>query len=82
MQSRYGSAITHVQSGIKILCEIKYDEETHRHQHGALEVSKIPYISIEMLEEMFVRLDLQVSQVRLLSSSMRWFIFSTEIDGS
>lgn len=35
-----------------------------------------------MLEEMFVRLDIQVSQVRLLSSSLRWFIFLTEVDGS
>ncbi|KFY11794.1 hypothetical protein V492_04257 [Pseudogymnoascus sp. VKM F-4246] len=63
MQSRYGSAITHVQSGVKILCEVKFDEETRRHQHHALKASKIPYISIEMLEEMFLRLDFQVSQM-------------------
>ncbi|OBT57596.1 hypothetical protein VE04_01457 [Pseudogymnoascus sp. 24MN13] len=63
MQSRYGSAITHVQSGIKIICEVKYDEETRQHQHDSLKASKIPYISIGMLEEMFVHLDLQVSQM-------------------
>jgi hypothetical protein len=81
MQSRYGSAITHVQSGIKILCEVKYDEETRQHQHDSLKASKIPYISIGMLEEMFVRLDLQVSQVRLLASNLRRFILLTGVDG-
>ncbi|KAE9374871.1 hypothetical protein N431DRAFT_336663 [Stipitochalara longipes BDJ] len=63
MQGSYGSAITHAQSGMKILCEVKYNEETCRHQHDVLEVSEVPYISIEMLQEMFVRLDLQVTQM-------------------
>ncbi|KFY02918.1 hypothetical protein V490_00366 [Pseudogymnoascus sp. VKM F-3557] len=63
MLSRYGSAITHVQSGIKILCEVNYIKETRRHQHNALKVSKLPYIPIDMLQEMFVRLDFQVSQM-------------------
>jgi hypothetical protein len=65
MQSSYGSAITHIQSGMKILCEIKYNEETRRHQHDALVASKTPYASIEVLEETFERLDLQVTQVSL-----------------
>ena len=65
MRSSYGSAITHVQSGMKILCEVKYNEETRRHQHNVLGASEIPYAAIEMLEEMFMRLDLQVTQVRL-----------------
>jgi hypothetical protein len=65
MQSSYGSAITHVQSGMKILCEVEYNEETRRHQHDVLRASGIPYVPIEMLEEMFVRLDLQVTQVSL-----------------
>lgn len=65
MQRNYGSTITHVQSGMKILCEVKYKEETRRHQHDVLKTSETPYLSIELLEEMFVRLDLQVTQVRL-----------------
>ena len=65
MQSSYGSAITHVQSGMKILCEVKYNKEIRRHQHDVLRVSEIPYVSIEMLEQMFMRLDLQITQVRL-----------------
>jgi len=63
MQSRYGSAITHVQSGMKILSEVKYNEETRHHQHEVLGASA--YVSIGILEEMFEHLDLQVTQVRL-----------------
>jgi len=50
---------------MKILCEVKYNEETRRHQHDVLRASEIPYVSIEMLKEIFVRLDLQVTQVSL-----------------
>ncbi|KAL3420045.1 C6 zinc finger domain-containing protein [Phlyctema vagabunda] len=63
MQSSYGSAITHVQSGMKVLSEVEYNKETHRHQHDVLGTSEIPYASIGMLEEMFVRLDLQATQM-------------------
>lgn len=73
MLSRYGSAITHVQSGIKILCEVNYDEETRHHQHDVLKVSELPYISIDMLQDMFVRLDFQVSQVRLLACTYLFY---------
>jgi hypothetical protein len=65
MQSSYGSAITHVQSGLKILHEINYNEKTRRHQHDVLRVSEIPYVSKEALEETFVRLDFQATQVRI-----------------
>lgn len=65
MQSSYGPAITHVQSGMKVLCEVTYNKEIRRYQHDVLGASEIPYVSIEMLEEMFVRLDLQATQVRL-----------------
>jgi hypothetical protein len=50
---------------MKILSEVKYNEETRRRQHHVLGASEIPYASIEMLEEMFVHLDLRVTQVRL-----------------
>jgi hypothetical protein len=49
---------------MKILCEVKYNEKTRRHQHDILRTSEIRYVSIERLEEIFVRLDLQVTQVR------------------
>ncbi|KAH8797619.1 hypothetical protein F5884DRAFT_687858 [Xylogone sp. PMI_703] len=63
MQGSYGSAIAHVQSGMKIMCEVKYNEKTRRYQHNVLRVSEIPYVSIEVLEQLFVRLDLQVTQM-------------------
>jgi hypothetical protein len=50
---------------MKILCEVKYSEEIGRRQHAFLGASEVPYLSIEMLEEMFMHLDLQVTQVRL-----------------
>jgi hypothetical protein len=49
---------------MKILCEVRYDEKTRRHKHNALKVSEIPYGSTEMLEQIFMQLDLQVTQVR------------------
>lgn len=54
---------------MKILCEIKYNEQTRRHQHHVLRVSEIPYVSIEGLAEIFMRLDLQVTQVRIPDSA-------------
>ncbi|TVY16679.1 hypothetical protein LARI1_G006301 [Lachnellula arida] len=72
MQCSYGSAITHIQSGMKILCEVKYNEETRRHQHDVLGTSETPYIPIERLEEMFVRLDHQVTQ---MVSGPKWEIY-------
>jgi hypothetical protein len=73
MQSSYGSAITHIQSGIKILCEVKYNKDSRRYQHDVFKASRIPYASIEMLEEMFVRLDHQIIQVSLLDRAYYGF---------
>jgi hypothetical protein len=50
---------------MKILCEVKYNRKTRRYQHGLLRASEIPYASIEMLEQIFTRIDSQVMQVRL-----------------
>jgi hypothetical protein len=79
MNGSYGSAITHVQSGIKILCEVECKEESVRHQYGVLGASTIPYASVETLEEMFVRLDLQVTQVR--PSRLHKLRVLTTVDG-
>jgi hypothetical protein len=64
MQSSYGSAILHVQSGMKVLYELKSKKEAHRYRYDVLGTSKT-YASIEVLEDMFVRLDLRATQVRL-----------------
>ena len=60
MQSNYGSAISHIQSGLKILVQFARKQQSHL----ILQSSEVPYVSMEMLEEIFMRLDLQVSQVR------------------
>jgi hypothetical protein len=63
MQSNYGSAITHVQSGMKILSEVRYNQKTRRYQHDVLVLPEIPFASIEMLQDIFVNLDLQAIHV-------------------
>jgi len=63
MQSAYGPAVIHLQSGLKILCEAQPNFQGHR--PSILKTSAVPYAPIEMLEEIFMRLDLQVTQVRI-----------------
>jgi hypothetical protein len=64
MQGSYGPAILHVQSGMKILSEVKYNAITGHHEHNVLGASGMPYVSMDVLERLFVGLDLQVTQVR------------------
>ncbi|PMD29888.1 hypothetical protein L207DRAFT_503376 [Hyaloscypha variabilis F] len=61
MQSAYGPAVAHLQSGLKILCEAQ--PKIQDHPPLSLTVSAVPYAPIEMLEEIFMRLDLQVTQM-------------------
>jgi hypothetical protein len=63
MQGTYGSAIAHLQSGSKIICEVQYDEERKSYHHGSLRSSPIPYVPMDSLEELVIRLDLQMTQV-------------------
>jgi len=65
MQNNFGSAITHVQSGLKILSEVKYNEKSRNHQHPTLRNSEMPYVAIKTIEETFARIDLQAIQVKL-----------------
>lgn len=65
MQGSYAQAITHIQSGCKILCEMEYNEQTKEHHHSVLVASKFPYVPILKLEELFLRLDLSVVEVRI-----------------
>jgi hypothetical protein len=62
MQGNYGPGITHFQSGMKILGEVEHQGQ--HLSHSVLEASPVPYVPIEMLEALFMRLDLQVNQVR------------------
>jgi hypothetical protein len=64
MQGRYGPAIAHVQSGIKILDEIEYDEKSDSHQHVTLRYAAMPHVPMPILLEIFMRLDYQITDVR------------------
>lgn len=62
MQSSYGSAIKHVQSGMKILSEIQYNgQQPH---HSVLKATAVPYVPMSVLDEVFMRLDLQMTQLK------------------
>jgi hypothetical protein len=63
MQGHFAQAIAHIQSGCKILCEMEYDEQTREHHHDVLVSSKFPYVPIQTLEELFLRLDFSVVEV-------------------
>ena len=64
MQGNFGSAIGHIQSGNKILGELENDGQGKGYRHGVLRASGIPYVPTELLEDLFMRLDLSVAQVR------------------
>ena len=63
---------------MKILGEARCSDETNRYHHDVLGASEIPYASMKTLEGMFVRLDLQVTQVRF--SDCTNYLFLTEVD--
>jgi hypothetical protein len=71
MQGSYGLAIAHVHSGSKILYEMEFNEDTKQHNHEVLRASKFPYVPIEALEELFLRLDLSVVEVSFSILSSR-----------
>jgi hypothetical protein len=47
---------------MKILYEIQFNK-----RNGAVESSALPYVPMDMLEELMMRLDLQVTQVSYLN---------------
>lgn len=65
MQGSYGSAIAHLRSGTKILGEIGFDERLNQYHHDTLNASLMPYVPMDKVEELFLRLELQVNQVSL-----------------
>lgn len=64
MQASYGPAFAHIQSGIKILGEIQYDESTDMHRHATLRCASIPLVPMSVLLDIFLRADYQITDVR------------------
>ena len=64
----YGSAIAHIRSGNKVLCEMFYNKGTKEQSHEVLDTSTSLHVPIEELAGIFLRLDLQITSV---SSSPR-----------
>ena len=67
MLGSYGSALKHMNSGAKMLCEMESKEESNGSHCGLLRASTIPYVPMETLDNIFLRLNLQVSQVTYLA---------------
>lgn len=67
MQGNYGSVIVHIQSGMKILSEVKYNESNTRHEHRLLGDAVASYLPMTVLEEIFARIDLRATQVGFLN---------------
>jgi hypothetical protein len=63
MQGGYAQAIAHIQSGCKILCEMEYNKQTREFYHDVLVSAKFPFAPIEVLEGLFLRLDMSVVEV-------------------
>lgn len=63
MQGSYGPAIAHIRSGSKILHEMQYDNEKKSYSHQSLETPQNPYVPTDIMEDLFLRLNFQVSQV-------------------
>ncbi|KAH8678856.1 hypothetical protein BGZ60DRAFT_468234 [Tricladium varicosporioides] len=63
IQANFGQAMAHIQSGSKILCEIKYNEQTRQNEHDVLTASSLPYVPMDILLEIYLRLDFQLGQM-------------------
>ena len=70
MQGCYGSAITHIDSGSKLLLEIQTDAGAKRPKYDLLKSSAISYAPIDVLEGLFMRLKLQVIEVPIFPSNI------------
>lgn len=70
MQGHHAAAMSHIQSGAKLLCEIAYDRRNGVLQHEVLgSRSEIhSYAPLEVLAPIFARLDPRVTAVRRSSS--------------
>lgn len=57
LRGHHGSALAHIESGVKIVAELTAEIECTRTSAMPLEVSKTPYVPFSMLNLVFVRLD-------------------------
>lgn len=63
LRGHYGSAISHVQSGVKIISSAKESISPQANHSSSLKSSLIPCVSLETLKVIFARLDFQSNQV-------------------
>ena len=66
LRGHHGSALSHIQSGVKILSEVAINDHGEQN-HGVLMTSPHPFVHFWQLEILFNRLDAQTSQVCLRS---------------
>ncbi|KAH9210278.1 hypothetical protein DL95DRAFT_371117 [Leptodontidium sp. 2 PMI_412] len=63
LRGHHGSAIAHIESGAKILLEATAKEDSQQYPDSTFRNSSIPYAPLSSLTLIFVRLDLQASQI-------------------
>ncbi|KAI9808183.1 MAG: hypothetical protein M1825_004640 [Sarcosagium campestre] len=63
MRGHYGSALSHVDSGIKIITELNERDRLQDLSNRFLVPSQTPYVPLEILEMIFTRLDTQALQL-------------------
>ena len=66
LRGHYGSAISHIRNGVKIISSSKSITSTHALQSLPLIPSPVPCVSLKTLEVLFARLDYQSNQVSSL----------------
>lgn len=62
LRGHHGSALSHVNSGVKILSEVEFNNNGEQH-HGVLTASPHPFVNLQELEILFNRLDAQAAQM-------------------
>ena len=69
MRAHHGLALSHIQSGVKILSEVEFNSDGDQF-HSVLTTSRHPFVDFQELEIKFNRLDSQAAQVRACSVSL------------
>jgi hypothetical protein len=63
LRGRPGSALSHINCGVKIIAELSGDTVDSQISKNSIEVSKRPFTPLATLKLVFVRLDYQASQI-------------------
>ena len=71
LRGHYGSAVSHVQNGVKIISSAKGNTASQAAQSRSLIASSLPCVSLETLKVIFTRLDYQSHQVILSQLQLR-----------